>query len=178
MVTTVRLGLRRTDPCFLTSKTHLDVRAVACVHTKYQRRDSAAVSLKAQTQQYGSIQRNTDKVILASVIRSQHDGRQIGPHSRRRAGTRHQRTSVATRVPGCCRLMSCKIAISLPPGPAHTPMDMREWGYGGPRPHGPLSSRCLKADQRKGDKEAATSVKPVGIESTICNGSRIRREAP
>jgi hypothetical protein len=169
MVTTVRLGLRRTDPCFLTSKTHLDVRAVACVHTKYQRRDSAAVSLKAQTQQYGSIQRNTDKVILTSVIRSQHDGRQIGPHSRRRAGTRHQRTSVATRVPRVLQIHVVQDRGLATAWPRHTPMDMREWGYGGPRPHGPLSSRCLKADQRKGDKEAATSIKPVGIESAISN---------
>ena len=48
-------------------------------------------------------------------------------------------------------------------------MDMREWGYRGQRPHGPLSSRCLKADQRKGDKEAATSIKRVRIESAIWN---------
>jgi hypothetical protein len=46
---------------------------------KIQRWDSAAVSLKAQRQQYRSIQRNTDKVILCWVIRSQHEGTQISP---------------------------------------------------------------------------------------------------
>ena len=44
---------------------------------KMQRWDSAAVSLKAQRRQYRSIQRNTDKVILCRVIRSQLGGTQI-----------------------------------------------------------------------------------------------------
>ena len=134
MVTTVRFGLRQADPCLSASKTHLDVRAVACVHIGYQRRDSAAVSLKAKRQQYRSIQRNPDKVILCGVTRSQHDGRQIGPRSRR------QQAPVIS---------------------------------GGPSRTSPLSSHCLKADQRKGDQEAATSIKHVCIESRFaaeCNG--------
>jgi len=45
---------------------------------------------------------------------------------------------------------------------------------GGPSRTGPLSSHCLKADQRKGDQEAATSIKHVGIESTNC--SRVTSE--
>jgi hypothetical protein len=80
-------------------QTHLDVRAVACVHIRYQRWDSAAVSLKAQRQQYRSIERNTDKVILCSVMRSQHDRRQIGPPLA--APSRHLSSTDLCRDPRC-----------------------------------------------------------------------------
>jgi hypothetical protein len=66
----------------LSIQTHFDVRTVVCVHIRYNGGIGAAVSLKAQRRQYRSIQRNTDKVILCWVIRSQHDGTQIGPRSR------------------------------------------------------------------------------------------------
>ncbi len=106
---------------------------------KIQRRDSAAVSLQAQRRQYRSIQRNTDKVVLCRVIRSQHDGRQIRPRSRRRAGTRPS---------------------------------------GGRGRTGPLSSRCLKTDQRKGNQEAATSIKHVCIDELfICEVTSQERGA-
>ena len=178
MVTTVRLGSRRTDPCFWASKTHLDVRAVACVHIRYQRRDSAAVSSTAQTQQYGSIQRNTGKVILGSVMRSQHDGRRIRPRSRRRAGTRHQRTSVTTRAPGCCRFMSCKIAVSLPLGPGTRRWTCGNGDTGGRGRTAPLSSPCLKRISAKAIKKPQPRSNVSASTQLSRTTSRVRREAP
>ena len=42
-------------------------------------------------------------------------------------------------------------------------MDIREWAWGGRGRTGPLLSHGLKTDQRKGDQEAATSIKHVCI---------------
>jgi hypothetical protein len=83
----------------LSIQTHFDVRAVVCVHIRYKRWDSAAVSLKGQRQQYRSIQRNTDKVILCWVIRSHGDRRQIGPPLA--APSRHLSSTDLCRDPRC-----------------------------------------------------------------------------
>ena len=69
--------------------------------------------------------------------------------------------------PGCCRFMSVKIAISYRLAQAHA--DGHGMGIRGPRPQGPAFIALPEADQRKGDKEVATSIKRVRIESAIWN---------
>jgi hypothetical protein len=51
-------------------------------------------------------------------------------------------------------------------------------GIGGRGRTGPLSSRCLETDQRKGNQEAATSIKHVCIDQLlICEATSQERGA-
>jgi hypothetical protein len=145
---------------------------------KIQRWDSAAVSLKAQRRQYRSIQRNSDKVILCWVIRSQPDGTQIRPRSRRRAGTRHQRTSVATRVPGGCQLLSYMIAILAAAWPG-----TRQWTYG--NDHGGAEAAPARFHRTALKRISAMAIKKPQLRSNMSASinylykkPRVRREVP
>jgi hypothetical protein len=54
----------------------------------------------------------------------------------------------------------------------YTPMDIREWAQGAEAARARFHRTAL--NQRKGNQEAATSIKHVGIESTNC--SRVTSE--
>ena len=140
---------------------------------KIQRWDSAAVSLKAQRRQYRSIQRNTDKVILCWVIRSQHDGTQIRPRSRRRGIT----DLVATRVPGECEFMLYMIAILCRLARyarAHVRMGIGGAEAARARFHRtalkPISAKAIKKPQLRSNMSASINY--------LYTKSRVRREVP